>query len=91
MLMLSLGKTKRKKKDDSDEMVTYINERNKVFNKKVSSSFLGRDACVETEMLTCRSLDTSTSTPKSTSLSYSPYGQALTSRIRENFERGTAL
>ena len=31
----SLSKTKRKKKDDSDETVTYINERNKVFNKKI--------------------------------------------------------
>lgn len=31
-----MGKKKRKEKDDSDEPVTYINERNKVFNKKVA-------------------------------------------------------
>ncbi|KAK1927819.1 SYF2 splicing factor-domain-containing protein [Papiliotrema laurentii] len=34
-----IGKTKRKKKDDSDEVVTYINERNKVFNKKIARYF----------------------------------------------------
>ena len=31
----SIGKTKRKKKEDENEEITYINERNKVFNKKV--------------------------------------------------------
>ena len=59
-----MGKTKRKKKDDSDEAVTYINERNKVFNKKVSHD----TAHSETgRQLMCRSADISTSTRKSTS------------------------
>jgi pre-mRNA-splicing factor SYF2 len=34
----SIDKGKRKKKTDEDEEVTYINDRNKVFNKKVSRS-----------------------------------------------------
>jgi pre-mRNA-splicing factor SYF2 len=38
-LTSSLGKKKRKAKDDSNEPVTYINERNKVFNKKVARYF----------------------------------------------------
>jgi pre-mRNA-splicing factor SYF2 len=38
-LTVSLGKKKRKAKDDSNEPVTYINERNKVFNKKVARYF----------------------------------------------------
>ena len=38
-LTFSLGKKKRKAKDDSNEPVTYINERNKVFNKKVARYF----------------------------------------------------
>jgi len=38
-LISSLGKKKRKAKDDSNEPVTYINERNKVFNKKVARYF----------------------------------------------------
>ena len=32
-----MSKGKRKKVDDEDEPVTYINDRNKVFNKKVST------------------------------------------------------
>jgi len=64
-LTRSLGKTKRKKKDDSDEMVTYINERNKVFNKKVSAV-----SCKRFHVLTRRLLDTSTSTPKSSSCQF---------------------
>ena len=35
-LTSSLSKNKRKKKEDEDEVVTYINERNKVFNKKIA-------------------------------------------------------
>jgi pre-mRNA-splicing factor SYF2 len=38
-LQPSIGKKKRKAKDDSNEPVTYINERNKVFNKKVARYF----------------------------------------------------
>ncbi|ORX35313.1 SYF2 splicing factor-domain-containing protein [Kockovaella imperatae] len=34
-----MSKVKRKKKDDVDEEITYINERNKVFNKKISRYF----------------------------------------------------
>ena len=34
-LMDSLSKPKRKQKDDEDGEITYINDRNKVFNKKV--------------------------------------------------------
>nr|ODN85554.1 pre-mRNA-splicing factor SYF2 [Cryptococcus depauperatus CBS 7841] len=35
----SIGKKKREKKDDDNEEVNYINERNKVFNKKISRYF----------------------------------------------------
>lgn len=35
----SIGKKKRAKKDDEDGEVNYINERNKVFNKKISRYF----------------------------------------------------
>jgi hypothetical protein len=31
-----MSKGKKKKRDDEDEPVTYINDRNKVFNKKVN-------------------------------------------------------
>ncbi|WVN87170.1 uncharacterized protein L203_102347 [Cryptococcus depauperatus CBS 7841] len=34
-----IGKKKREKKDDDNEEVNYINERNKVFNKKISRYF----------------------------------------------------
>ena len=35
----SIGKKKRTKKDDEDGEINYINERNKVFNKKISRYF----------------------------------------------------
>lgn len=38
-LEYSIGKKKRAKKDDEDGEVNYINERNKVFNKKISRYF----------------------------------------------------
>jgi len=33
----SMSKGKKRKQDDEDEPITYINDRNKVFNKKVST------------------------------------------------------
>lgn len=37
--MLSRAKAQRRKKDDESAEVTYINERNKVFNKKINRYF----------------------------------------------------
>lgn len=80
-----MGKTKRKKKDDSDEAVTYINERNKVFNKKVSR--VARFVAVTTDVQIGRYFDKYT---KEYALLILPR-RMLIVRIRDNFERGTAL
>jgi hypothetical protein len=60
-----MGKVKRKKKDDGDEEITYINERNKVFNKKVS-----RRVCriADGQLTRIRLRGISTSIRRSTSL-----------------------
>ena len=39
LIWCSMSKGKKRKQDDEDEPVTYINDRNKVFNKKVSPKF----------------------------------------------------
>ena len=73
---LSMGKKKRKEKDDSDEPVTYINERNKVFNKKVARYY--------------DKYTTEYVSPSSLYLALL-LEQTDRFRIRASFERGTAL
>jgi hypothetical protein len=49
----SISKAKKRKPDDPDEEVTYINKRNKVFNKKVC---LGLDQGVWRSRHTCTAI-----------------------------------
>jgi pre-mRNA-splicing factor SYF2 len=77
-MLLSLdrkGKFSRRRLNEDEGDITYINEHNKVFNKKVRSSVVSI-----AQMLTFRKLS-----------QIARYYDKYTKEIRDSFERGTAL
>jgi len=87
----SMSKGKRKKAEDEDEPVTYINDRNKVFNKKVSRWFTCMPRCRTDGPVKDRSVLRQIHQGVCLVVLVYPLADKWASRIRANFERGTAL
>lgn len=70
------SKFSRKRNNEDEGDITYINERNRVFNKKVSESLFG-SAVLFTQFVVNAQI--------------ARYYDKYTAEIRASFERGTAL
>lgn len=91
--MESRANSSRKRANDDDGDVTYINDANKVFNKKVRRPLSCSSFRFPTHFFSSLLMLIITSRPHTPSLplQITRYYDKYTKEIRANFERGTAL